>query len=269
MKASTQYLSTVQTAQKLYETQDRPLLVMCSDLNRYVCKHSGGNNGLNLFCEYIAASFLKIWELQVPDYSFIKVNYEHVKGFDLPKHFFERTCFGSKYSKYYQELNHFTENPDIKKQQGYVDNRDDLLKIALFDLWLANEDRNFNNLNLLIDVNSNYSYVPIDHGAILNSKEFNNKIYLLSENESLVNTEIVSKLFPKFEYPKDFVVQFEEYFYICTAKCKQSYNDIVKSVPTDWDIKPKVYDKISEEIFSPEWEKSVLQMFFTLIRSPY
>jgi hypothetical protein len=177
----------------------------------------------------------------VPDFSFIRVNYEHVKDFNLPKHFFERTCFGSKYSRYYQELNHFTAKPDIKKQKAYVENRNDLLKIALFDLWLANEDRNFNNMNLLIDVNSSYSYVPIDHGAIFNSKALYNRIGLLSENESLVKTDIVTLLFPKFEYPIDLILQLEESFYLCTAKCKQNYNEIVKSVPSDWDIKPQVY----------------------------
>ena len=136
-----QTLKSIQTAYRMYNTGDRPVLVMCSDMQDYVCKYALGGNATNLFCEYVAASFLRVWQLPVPDFAFVNVDYEHVKHFGLPKHYFDKTCFGSKYSRSFQELTHFTDNPDLKKQKGYLQNRDTLLKVALFDLWMANEDR--------------------------------------------------------------------------------------------------------------------------------
>lgn len=67
-----QTLKSIQTADRLYNTGDRPVLVMCSDMQDYVC--------------------------------------------------FDKTCCGSKHSRNYQELTHFTVKPDLKKQKGYLEN---------------------------------------------------------------------------------------------------------------------------------------------------
>jgi hypothetical protein len=40
----------------------------------------------------------------------------------------------------------------------------DLFWIAVFDIWIANEDRNANNYNLLmVEANEDFSIIPIDH----------------------------------------------------------------------------------------------------------
>ncbi len=110
-------------------------------MHEYVCKHSYGSNGMSLLCEYLAASFLRIWKLQVPDFAFVQVQYAHVKQLHIPKHYVAKPCFGSQYSVNYQEQTQYTGNPDIKKHKEYMESRFELLKIALFDLWLANEER--------------------------------------------------------------------------------------------------------------------------------
>jgi len=69
----------------------------------YVCKHALNGNAVNLICEYIAASFLMVWELSVPDFCFINVNYEHVKHLAIPKYHVDKTCFGSKFNKNFVE----------------------------------------------------------------------------------------------------------------------------------------------------------------------
>ena len=147
-----QTLQSIQTANRQYQTGDAPILILCNDMQDYVCKYALNGNATNLLCEYLAASFLKLWELPVPDFCFVQVNYEHVQQLGIPKHVIEKTCFGSKFSKSYVELNLFNDEPDLKKQTGYIAHKMNLLKIALFDIWLANEDRNHNNLNLIVDV---------------------------------------------------------------------------------------------------------------------
>ena len=136
-----QTLQSIQTANRQYTTLERPVLILCNDMQEYVCKHVLSSDGLNLFCEYVAASFLRLWKLPVPNFAFVKINYDHVKQFGIPSRLIERTCFGSRYSQFYQELSHFTDTPDISKQKGYLDNRDNLLKIALFDIWMQTKNR--------------------------------------------------------------------------------------------------------------------------------
>jgi len=265
-----QTLTSIQTANRQYQTGDRPVLVLCSDMQEYVCKYALGGNATNLFCEYVAASFLHVWQLPVPDFTFVKLNYEHVKHFGVPKHYFDKTCFGSKYSRFYQELTHFTDLPDIKKQKGYSENRDNLLKIALFDLWIANEDRNYNNLNLLIDVQDNYNFLPIDHGAIFNTRSMDWQMSLLTENECLTDIPLIKLLFQNTDFNRDYIQNLKEYFYLCTLECKKNFDEILKLIPPDWNIDLAVAShKINNELFDNNWEVQVIDTFLEYINSPF
>lgn len=235
----------------------------------YVCKHALNGNSVNLICEYLAASFLKLWELPVPDFCFIEVDYEHVRHLGLQKRNFEKTCFGSRFSKHFIELTLYNNKPDFRKNSANSANKLNLLKIALFDLWLANEDRG-NNLNLLLDVNAGYNFIPIDHGAVFNSREFNNSITLLTENECLTDTDLMWYLYPKRDFSKEDILNLKNYFYLCTLKCKQNFDEILKFIPSDWhsDLKT-VTDKIENEVFSETWRDTVFDAFLAYINSPF
>lgn len=270
MAQTVKRISSIQTANKQYDTGDKPLLLLCDDMQYYVCKHSMGGNGMSLLCEYMAASFLRLWQLPVPDFSYVSINYEHVKHFNIPKQYVERFGFASKYERHYQEVTQFTENPDVQKQLGYMDNREDFIKIALFDLWLANEDRSFNNYNLLIDVQNNYRFVAIDHGAILNTRMLNNRISLLRDSESLLQTPMFGKLFKTSDFSYEYTKELKEYFYICVHECKRNFHEILEAVPDDWNLNIKqIENKIIQEVFSPEWEEQVLGAFFDYINIHY
>lgn len=265
-----QTLSSIQTANRQYDTLEKPVLILCNNMQEYVCKHAIGAEAMNLFCEYVAASFLRIWELPVPDFAFVKIKYDHVKQFGIPRRLIEKTWFGSKHSHFYQELSLFTDTPDISKQKGYVDNRDNLLKIALFDIWMANEDRRYNHLNLMIDVLHNYAFVPIDHGAVFNNRTMNFPMALLTENECLTDIPLIQLLFPKMAVDKDYIQRLKDNFYLCTGECKQNLDDILSFLPTDWNIDlPVVTRKINNELFTAEWEEQVIETFLKYIRSPY
>lgn len=265
-----QTLKSIQAANRIYETGDRPVLVLCENMKEYVCKYAIGGNATNLFCEYVGASFLRLWKIPVPNFAFIKINYNHIKHFGISGHSIEKTCFGSQFSRYYQELTHFTDMPDIKKQKGYKENRDNLLKIALFDIWIANEDRNYNNLNLLIDVHDNYNFVAIDQGAIFNTRSMDWRMSLLTENECLTAIPLLNQIFTKADFSREYIQNLKEYFYLCTLECKQNINEILNSLPVDWNIDFKVAtNKISNELFSHEWEKQVIETFLEYINSPF
>jgi hypothetical protein len=265
-----QNLTSIQTASLKYETQEKPVLIMCSDMQDYVCKYAGEGHTMKLFFEYLAASFLKLWRLPVPDFALIQVKYDHVKHLEIPKLYVEKTAFGLKYSRHYEELHRFTENPDISKQKGYVLNRDNLLRIALFDIWMANEDRNFNNLNLMVDVSDNYNFVPIDHGSVFNSGIVRFPMVLLNENECLTDTPLFRHLFPAHTLSKDYIRNLKEYFYLCIGECKEKTDEILSSVPVDWNInRADIARKINDELFSSGWEDDVFKTFLEYIRSPF
>ena len=129
---------------------------MCADLNDYVCKYATGVPTRTLYNEFIAAEFLEHWGLNKPDHRIVNINEEHilegVKSTRIQVRYFTRPCFGSKHELYAKEIDPSFPNLDInRKILNAIENKFDLLKIGLFDLWLANEDRNHNNYNLLLN----------------------------------------------------------------------------------------------------------------------
>ena len=74
-----QHLRSIQTADIYFDTNRRPVLITCDDMESYVCKyHTGSGNSMSLFCEYLASAFLKIWGLHTPDSAFVRINREHI-----------------------------------------------------------------------------------------------------------------------------------------------------------------------------------------------
>lgn len=156
-------LNTISTFEKKLKSRgSSPIVYLCEDINYYACKYGKPNN---LFNEYLAASFCKIWEIPVPDFSFVNVADEHIPQ-GHPKSDFSYPCFGSFYLEHAMEVSDFLNTWEGKNYEiDKIFNKTDLLKIGLFDLWLSNEDRNHNNANLLINPTSDgYQIVAIDLG---------------------------------------------------------------------------------------------------------
>jgi hypothetical protein len=61
------------------------------------------------------------------------------------------------------------------------------LMIALFDIWISNEDRTENNFNLLYDADRKL-FVPIDHTSIFNGNNLDKGPEQITINESIINS---------------------------------------------------------------------------------
>lgn len=172
--------------------------------------------------------FLKIWGIRTPDIAFINVLPEHI--FDCINHglqpyFFKKRCFGSLYleqSKEFEDFLSMTKRSQLAKIHSI-----DLLKIALFDLWLANEDRVRNNPNLLLNFEEDGGYIyAIDHERIINSN-IGLPLSQLTHEESILAHDLLNILF---KGDKNITKKIEE---ICTnfndfvVSCKQNLEEII------------------------------------------
>ncbi len=270
MTAKSYLMKAVQSISSInhcYQTYgSKPVRIMCNDLENYVCKYYTGGSGPahNLFNEVLAASFLKIWKLPVPDFAFVTIGRKHIENVGFPYHYFETPCFGSRFMGDYKELDKVFmgmpksrfKNPDTAK--GFV-------WIALFDIWLCNEDRNHNNFNLLYDAARN-AFVPIDHVNIFNGLNIDKAPYLISENESILN----SPLFPLFFFgtlqteQKHFRSNIEKTFKSHIKNCEKSLPQILHSLPDQWRLDlPFISERLSF-FYSDEWMANSLNHFFTL-----
>jgi hypothetical protein len=155
-------LYTIEEVHKIFNTAgSSPLLVSCDDFNDWVCKYDKFPK--YLFNELIASEFAKLWNINTPETALINVKSEHIPYDKFPQlqpSYFEKECFGSLYLKNTKEIDlSFIPLFREKSFRDKIQQKSDFLKIALFDIWLANEDRNYNNFNLLLHFSPNNIYI--------------------------------------------------------------------------------------------------------------
>lgn len=248
--------STITVPTKVFGTGQKPILVMCDDGNDYVVKYKRSNSAKLLFFEYLAGCFLKIWKLEVPDFAFIEVKKEHIPaGFynDIQPHYFDIPCFGSLYNSAYNDVNSFLFTASSYDKSKFL-HKFDLLFIALFDLWLSNEDRNFNNHNLLFDLDNGNKFIPIDHQNIFNYDNLPD-LTILTENESLLYSPITKGLFNKNIFKNGtYLNELNVNFISSVNTCKKELNTILSNTPDSWNIDRADWEAMLDKtIFSEAW----------------
>ena len=131
-----------------------------------------------------------------------------------------------------------------------------LLKIALFDIWIANEDRTCNNYNLLYDMRFE-RIVSIDYGGIFNSCVWDRPIYQLNESDSILSSD----LFDRLKSADSSFPSYEPIFFKYVAKCKESVPAIMDSIPKEWKVEVKTLQEKLDELFKIDWINEAWETF--------
>lgn len=268
-------LRTIEGIHKIFPTHgSSPILVTCSDLNDWVCKYDRDTR--KLFNELLAVKFAKIWGIKTPEAAFIQVNKEHISTDKFPRlehYLFDKLCFGSKYIKDSKEIDFST--IALFKQSSFrkkLKNKDDFLKIALFDIWLCNEDRNYNNSNILLvneeETKAFYFLYAIDHVAIFNSSFLEYGLTDLTEQDSIIYSDFSALLYQNKVKTKQIIDDLIEMFYLCVEECKKEFDEIVNLIPETWEINHEdLREKITQNLFTEEWTKSCVNNFRSIIQT--
>ena len=258
-----QTLQSIEQVEKVFQTGEYPLLVHCTDLEYYVCKYNKTLGSANLlFREYVAASFLKIWNLQIPEFALINLQPHH-----NPQNVFNIKnnvpCFGSLYKREYREIDAFIDKASPYQKSKFC-NKNDLLKISLFDYWVSNEDRNSNNYNMMLKMeNGMYYFIPIDNAAVFHTGNQDKINYTLSQEESLIFSPLIQNVFnSKSFFDKQLAQLIRENYYLCVQGCKSSLQGIINDVPLQWQINKRgEYENLLNFLFTNAWIEECLNTF--------
>lgn len=189
----------------------------------------------------------------------------------LQPNFFDKDCFGSLFLKNTKELDlTFISSFKEKSFRDKILVKSDFLKIALFDIWLANEDRNYNNNNLLLHYakDNSLSFYAIDHVLIFNSSSFDYGISLLTADDSILNTDLAKLLFANDRKLGETVNKLVESFYLCTKDCEKNLDNILALVPNSWAINTVgLKAKMEQYLFNDAWKKQCEDTFRAFIHS--
>lgn len=260
-------------SERMFTTGDNPILVTCSDMADWVCKHGRLSSSI-LFSEVIGSTFAALWGLKTPQISFVNVNPDHLPSMHLnvvQPAFFNKPCFGSLYIEDSQVVDK-TLLPSLKNQlfRNKIVNKIDLLKIALFDIWVGNEDRHHGNSNLLLDqtLANEYYFNVFDHGAIFNSNALAYGIQLISDNESIICSDLVQILFRKGKILTNNVDNIVKDFYLCTLECEAQLSNILNDIPVQWGLNLQNLElQIRDNLFDADWKSDCENHFRTLIQA--
>jgi hypothetical protein len=266
-----QNLNSITQINKRFTTGgSEPVLVLANDYNSYVCKYQRAANSAGLLInEFLGSSILGLWGIETPSTAFVTVKSDHINmvGLNLQPQWFTIPCFGSKFNKYYDEVDAFLEVGTRSNNKGL--RFDDLfLKIALFDLFLSNEDRNGGNYNLLVDTTQNNKIIPIDHAAIFNTNSLKRGIFSLSFEDSLLSSPLLMAIYSVKQLQEQKRLQnLKTYYYLCIAACKVNLSTIVNILPDEWcPNKEEFLSDLEEKLLNDKWIDDTWQVFLEHIQ---
>lgn len=123
-------LYSIQQIQKVYDTGDKPVLVVCNDLKSYVCKHNNGQTpAKKLFAEWMSHSLLKEIGIAVAQKAIVELKEEHIlPSANCQPAFFKNTpLFATQHLKESLEWSQFN-----LKDKKFILNKEDLQKNCIF-----------------------------------------------------------------------------------------------------------------------------------------
>lgn len=263
-------LCSIKNIEKTYNTGEEPVLVACNDHQSYICKYTRYSGSANkLVCELIGAIFAKTWMLHTPEIAIVKVRREHIPH-NMSGSYFSIPILGSQQQQNVVDITPATVPLIIPNEKLCRQ----LLQIALFDLWLSNEDRNANNANLMYDM-VNDNIIAIDYGCCFNTATFDFPLSLLTESESILCSDLFSHI--SCSTPRERILQmadvllnieFPSYIHDCqigtvVVQWDDSANEELECdfIPTAWNINREHLTHKIEELLSDEWVARVREGF--------
>lgn len=255
-------IHSIAPVSKVYNTGERPILVTCSDNNDYICKYTlSSGSAFKLVCELIGNSMASLWGLNNPEFALITLSAEHQQNVAITNRG-NKLCLGSRFMENVVDLTKVS----LLAVNDSFDNFCQLLDIALFDMWMANEDRNANNFNLMINIDDE-RFVPIDFGCIFNSSTFEYPLSQLTMSDSLMYSDLFCSMARKYAdmLTEDLLNKIHASFVSKVAYCND--NNTLLSIPTEWLIPQELVSRKLYELFSPQWIDSVWENYTDILNN--
>lgn len=250
-------LNSIKSIERQYETGERPVLVTCSDKNAYICKYMRSSaSAYKLASEFIGANMISYWNIRSPKFAFVKIEPAHWANINTSHS--SAVALGYIMLEKVADINNVTIQ-NVKKNARILEQ---LLKIALFDFWIANEDRTYNNANLLYDLDKE-ELVSIDYGGIFNTSTYDYSLTQLTSTDTILYADIMRHLADGLDRSKilERAESLKGFLWESTDKCRENRNQIIDSIPVGWNIPKQNILKKVDELFESNWIDEVWNNF--------
>lgn len=256
------YINTELLLEEIPTDGHSPLKFICENNAIYYCKYlvTLDRSELNfLFFELVSSYLLMELNIPTPKVALVTISEGTLNSSKIKanRRLQEKAiCFGSKEVTYANELQSIQEF-----NRGYLNsikNLEDLLKIAIFDLWIQNIDRGRDfgdgyNYNLLLRPNvKKNELIAFDHaftfGGVDQLGLFNPK--MASYTNNLLQTPLYKAVCKHLGKSNTFKIV-EEFVPLLSQNYSNGISSIFKTVEKEWDLFPnsdmKIHDFLSND----------------------
>lgn len=226
-------IDSAKRIEQQFRTGEEPVLVMCSDVNIYVCKYMRSSAAAyKLACELIGARMAEAWQLNTPEIALVRIKPTHWAGISQ-SHSLSAPSIGSRWMDGVVDITPST----YAKVPANVDTLKQLMQIALFDFWIANEYRNANNANLMYDVVRN-RLVSIDYGCILNTATFEYPLSQLTTTDTILWSDLFRHLAHNQESSaiRAIADRLKVVFRENLQRARVQVDHIIEDMPEEWNL---------------------------------
>ena len=256
MKIPTLY--SAKRIERQFYTGEEPVIVMCSDVNLYVCKYMRSSaTAYKLACELIGATLAKKWQLTTPDIAFINIRPDHWKDVYF-SHSQSAPAIGFRWLDGVVDITPST----FAKVPATTETLSQLMKIALFDFWVANEDRNANNANLMYDV-AREQLVSIDYGCIFNTATFDYPLSQLTSTDTILWSDLFHHLAQAADRQTVLAMadRLKADYDECLSQISIIATEIMDEMPKEWKVPAETLKEKLDQLSDEHWTVAVWQNF--------
>ena len=253
-----QTLYSAKQIEQQFHTGEEPVMVMCSDVNIYVCKYMRSSaTAYKLACEFIGTNLAKVWQLNTPDIVLVNIRSAHWEGINV-SHSLSAPSIGFRWLDGVVDITPST----YAKVPAKAETLAQLMRIALFDFWVANEDRNANNANLMYDV-THEQLVSIDYGCIFNTATFNYSLSQLTSTDTILWSDLFHHLLQGTDRQTCLAIadrlkaDYEE----CLERSKSVVAEIITEIPQEWNVPLEIVSEKLRQLFDKQWTEAVWDNF--------
>lgn len=236
-----------------------PLKFMCNDNQLYYCKYliDFDPNEINcLAYEIVSHYLLKALNIPTPDIALVQITEGTLNKSKIIKNRRLRVndvCFGSKGIDPSEEINEF-EICTNKRDYNRIQNPEDVVKIALFDLWINNVDRGrfidpgFNYNLLAVRYGKQRKIMAFDHAFVFGGVQqigvFNSKMPF--QNQDKFHQSDFYKSFISYMDYDDFINIVDNFIPLLKISRKEVIDAIIYQLTDIWKLTPNLADRIQD-----------------------
>lgn len=220
--------------------------------------------------EFLCALLLQYWDILTPPFFSCSVSDELLINELNDDNRFRLTdsYFASLFFENATELNELFEFKGKVALKNIVE-REDLIKIALFDIWIENDDRKASNSNVLLKSENNlFRIYAIDHAFTFASLGLNNLypgVLSFSDNDSILYSEFGKEIVKFCEINANWIASYEQYFYLCVENVNKNFDKIISKIPVNYSLTAEEIKMLKSFLFDKDRNKIVFDTLLYII----